>query len=183
MFPLVKKVFVTSSIRRNCDGSVSATSNPTGAASSTQWLDLVPDAEPVCGLVGAPVNVNDFSNKPAVYRASDETFSTGRRRFRFIPTPQVPHGWETGVLFEATGRTLLCSDLFHQWGHSLHSRQQNRPRAHETLAQMETGPFANYVPYTHHTGTLEGLAKLEPATLATMHGSSLTFAIRTECST
>jgi hypothetical protein len=41
------------------------------------------------------------------------------------------------------------------------------------LVQTEAGPFANYLPYTHHTGRiLEGLARLQPKTLATMHGSS-----------
>ena len=39
--------------------------------------------------------------------------------------------------------------------------------------QTEAGPFANYVPYTHHTGiVLQSLADLNPKTLATMHGSS-----------
>ena len=37
----------------------------------------------------------------------------------------------------------------------------------------EAGPFANYVPYTHHTGrVLASLAEREPRTLATMHGST-----------
>jgi flavorubredoxin len=139
-----------------------------------QWLDRAPKAEPVCGLVGALVSVNDFSNKPATYMAPRETFSTGRYRFRFIPTPHVPHGWDAGVLFEETGRTLLCSDLFHQWGdREPLTHASIIDRAHETLMQMESGPFANYVPYTHRTGQiLEGLAQLQPTTLATMHGSS-----------
>jgi hypothetical protein len=46
-------------------------------------------------------------------------------------------------------------------------------RAREALLESEAGPFANYVPYTHHTGRiLEDLANYEPRTLATMHGSS-----------
>src|SRR5678815_1450383 len=51
-----------------------------------QWLDRAPKAEPVCGLIGALLSVNDFSNKPATYMGPGETFSTGRYRFRFIPT-------------------------------------------------------------------------------------------------
>jgi hypothetical protein len=39
--------------------------------------------------------------------------------------------------------------------------------------ETQAGPFANYVPYTHHTGrVLESLAEREPKTLATMHGST-----------
>ena len=41
------------------------------------------------------------------------------------------------------------------------------------LRESEAGPFANYVPYTHHTGrVLESLAEWQPKTLAVMHGSS-----------
>ena len=81
-----------------------------------EWLQLAPSAEPVCGLVGAMVSVNDFAIRPARALTRDDVFSTGRYSFRFIPTPHVPHGWDAGVLFEESQRTLFCSDLFHQWG-------------------------------------------------------------------
>jgi len=46
-------------------------------------------------------------------------------------------------------------------------------RCKEALVQTEAGPFANYVPYTHHTGrVLETLAEYAPRTLAIMHGST-----------
>jgi flavorubredoxin len=141
-----------------------------------QWLEAAPHAEPVCGLIGALVSVNDFSNKPARTMGPGETFSTGKYRFRFIPTPHVPHGWDAGVLFEETRRTLLCSDLFHQWGdREALTTSSVIDSARQALVQSEAGPFANYVPYTHHTGRiLEDLAKLQPKTLATMHGTSYT---------
>jgi flavorubredoxin len=138
------------------------------------WLDIAPHAAPVCGLVGALVSVNDFSNRPARSLTGDDTLATGKYRFRFIPTPHVPHGWDAGVLFEETRQTLFCSDLFHQWG-------EREPlttasvidRAREALLKAEAGPFASYVPYTHNTGRiLEGLAGRKPETLAVMHGSS-----------
>lgn len=139
-----------------------------------QWLDIAPAAEPVCGLIGALVSVNDFSNRPVSAIGPEESFSTGKYRFRFIPTPHVPHGWDAGVLFEETGRTLLCSDLFHQWGQREPLTQSSIiDVAREALIQSEAGPFANYVPYTHRTGQiLEQLAQLQPRTLAVMHGSS-----------
>ena len=46
----------------------------------------------------------------------DEVIETGRHRYRFVPTPHLPHGWDAGVLFEETSGVLLCSDLFHQLG-------------------------------------------------------------------
>lgn len=138
-----------------------------------EWLQLAPAAEPVCGLVGAMVSVNDFAVRPARALTREDLFSTGRYKFRFIPTPHVPHGWDAGVLFEESERTLFCSDLFHQWG-------QQEPitdssiieRSKDALVQTQAGPFANYVPYTHRTGVvLQDLAELNPQTLATMHGS------------
>lgn len=138
-----------------------------------QWLEVAPSAEPVCGLVGALVSVNDFANRPARALTPTDTLSTGSRRFRFIPTPHVPHGWDAGVLFEETSRTLFCSDLFHQWGqHPPATHSSIIDRCRDALRQSEAGPFAGYVPYTHHTGRiLHGLADLHPQTLAVMHGS------------
>ena len=138
------------------------------------WLEVAPAAQPVCGLVGAMVSVNDFSIRPAGVLTRDDVLSTGKYRFRFIPTPHVPHGWDAGVLFEESERTLFCSDLFHQWGHREPATDASIiERCKEALEQTEAGPFANYVPYTHHTGrVLETLAELEPKTLAAMHGST-----------
>lgn len=138
-----------------------------------QWLEVAPRAAPVCGLVGAVVSVNDFANRPTQVLTHDMSLSTGKYRFRFVPTPHVPHGWDAGVLFEETQATLFCSDLFHQWGEReplTHDSILERSR--EALLQAEAGPFANYVPYTHHTGrVLRELAEHQPRTLATMHGS------------
>src|SRR6185312_9377936 len=118
-----------------------------------EWLQIASAAEPVCGLVGAMVSVNDFANRPARVLTRDDVLSTGRYRFRFIPTPHVPHGWDAGVLFEESERTLFCSDLFHQWGLNKPATTDSvMGRCQEALIQTEAGPFANYVPYTHHTG-------------------------------
>jgi flavorubredoxin len=139
-----------------------------------QWLELAPAAQPVCGLVGALVSVNDFSIRPARVLTQEDVLPIGRYRFRFIPTPHVPHGWDAGVLFEESERTLFCSDLFHQWGHREPTTESDiMERCKDALLETEAGPFANYVPYTHHTGrVLETLAEQEPKTLAIMHGST-----------
>ena len=138
------------------------------------WLEIAPRAEPVCGLVGALVSVNDFSVRPARTLTRDDSFSTGKHRFRFLPTPHVPHGWDAGVMFEETKQILFCSDLFHQWGEreSL-ATDSIIDRSRDALIEFEAGPLANYAPYTHHTGrVLEELAARQPRTLAVMHGSS-----------
>jgi flavorubredoxin len=139
-----------------------------------EWLGEAPAAQAVCGLIAAYVNVNDFANRPARVVMPEEVLETGRYRFRFLPTPHVPHGWDAGVLFEETERTLFCSDLFHQWGLQEPSTSDSIiDRCQSALEEAEAGPFANYVPYTQHTGRiLESLAQRSPKTLAAMHGSS-----------
>ncbi len=138
------------------------------------WLAIAPNAEPACNLVGAMVNVNDFAVRPARILAAGEVLTTGKHRFRYVSTPQLPHGWDAGVLFEETDGTLLCSDLFHQGGEVeplLHTSLLDRVEA--TLTAYQQGPLAGYVPYTQQTGrVLCKLAALKPRTLAVMHGSS-----------
>ncbi len=96
------------------------------------WLELAPAAQPVCGLVGAIVSVNDFSIRPARVLTREDTLSTGRYRFRFLPTPHVPHGWDAGVLFEESEKTLFCSDLFH------HGATVNRPQERTSWNGVKT---------------------------------------------
>src|ERR1700761_5147640 len=40
------------------------------------WLEVAPGAQPVCGLVGALVSVNDFSIRPARAMTRDDVLST-----------------------------------------------------------------------------------------------------------
>jgi flavorubredoxin len=142
--------------------------------SLNEWLAQAPRAEAVSGLVGTMVNLNDFAVRPPRALTGDQVLDTGRYRFRFIATPHVPHGWDAGVLFEETGRTLFCSDLFHQWGQPEPLTESSViERAREALVRIQASPLAGYVPYTHHTGRiLESLAQLNPRTLAVQHGSS-----------
>jgi hypothetical protein len=69
---------------------------------------------------------------------------------------------------------LFSSDLFHHDGDVEPLTSSSVvDRVRQTLSAYQTGPLANYVPYTHNTKLiLEGLATLKPATVATMHGSS-----------
>jgi flavorubredoxin len=139
-----------------------------------EWLGVAPHAEPVCGLVGALVSVNDFALRPARVLADDEWLPTGRRRFRYRQTPHVPHNWEAGVLYEETTGTLLCSDLFtHEGDVEGLTDSDVVDRAKRALVEGQRGPFANAYPYTPWSDSiLHGLADLRPKQLALMHGSS-----------
>jgi flavorubredoxin len=138
------------------------------------WLELAPQAQPVCTLVGKLVSGDDFALRPAHGMAEGDLLSTGQYRFRFHRTPHLPHGWDAGLLFEETRRTLFCSDLFHQFGDvaDVTSSDLIGP-ARQAMQQMQSGPLADYMPYTSQSASLlAGLAALQPQTLAVMHGSS-----------
>jgi flavorubredoxin len=142
--------------------------------SLNDWLQLAPHAQPVCTLVGKLVNVDDFSIRPARGMTPDEVLVTGKYRYRFYRSPHIPHGWDAGVLFEETRRTLFCSDLFHHFGQveAVTTNDLIDP-TRKAMLQLAQGPLAGYMPYTAQTeGVLRSLAGLEPETLAVMHGSS-----------
>jgi flavorubredoxin len=138
------------------------------------WLQIAPEATPVCTLVGKLVTVDDFSARPAKGMVRDDVLNTGKHRFRFHQSPHIPHGWDAGVLFEETNKTLFCSDLFHHFGNpeALTESDLIGP-TREAMTRLEQGPLAGYMPYTKKTeGVLRGIAALQPQTLAVMHGSS-----------
>jgi flavorubredoxin len=142
--------------------------------SLNSWLAMAPQAKPICGIIGATININDLTDHRARVLAEEDVLVTGRNRFRFLETPQVPHGWDAGLLFEETGRTLFCSDLFLQNGNVEPSTEQDvLERARQSLLGFEASPLANSTPYTARTeGILHRLADLEPQRLAAMHGST-----------
>jgi flavorubredoxin len=120
------------------------------------------------------VSVSDFIGRPARALADGESFTTGRHRFRYCQTPHLPHGWDAGVLFEETQKTLLCSDLFHQTGDVDPLTEADVVgRSHSAMKAYQAGILADYVPYTWQTAkNFEKLQALQPSTLAIMHGSS-----------
>jgi len=142
--------------------------------SLNEWLQVAPSAQAVCSVVGALVNLNDFADRCPRGMASDEVLSTGLYRFRFRATPHLPHGWDAGVLFEETNRTLLCSDLFHQNGNvEAVTESDVVGRSRTALLEYQAGPLMDYQPYTPNTERLlNELAVLKPKTLAAMHGST-----------
>jgi flavorubredoxin len=144
--------------------------------SLNNWLQVAPNAQAVSGVVGSMVNLTDFADRPPRALNTDETFTTGRFRFKYRPTPHLPHGWDAGVLFEETQRVLFCSDLFtHNGDVEPLTESDILGRARQSLVDFQQGPLMDYMPYTPNTRPLlEGLASLSPRTLATMHGSSFT---------
>lgn len=140
-----------------------------------EWLAIAPKALPVCGELGAMINIGDFSNRPPRALKADEILETGRHRYRFIPTPHLPHDWDAGMLFEENDRVLLCSDLLHQLGDTEPITTADiTGRYRHALKTYQAHPILmDYVPYNDSTKrNLDKLAALQPRTLAAMHGST-----------
>jgi len=142
--------------------------------SLNEWLTVAPRAEPVCGVIGAYVNINDFIGGRARVMEDGEILPTGQRRFRFLETPHVPHAWDAGLLLEETGGTLFCSDLFFQKGALPPVTEGDVVEpCRKSLLEYDAGPLPHAIPVTPlTTPTLQRLADQRPILLATMHGSS-----------
>ncbi len=139
-----------------------------------EWLGIAPNAQAVCSMVGAMVNLGDFAIRPPRGLEDNENLETGSHKLRFIATPHVPHGWDAGLFFDETDKTLLCSDLFFQPNDPAPLTEGDLigPVKDSIRGNLE-GPLAKDMPYTSYTNsTLRRLAALEPSTLAIMHGSS-----------
>jgi flavorubredoxin len=147
---------------------------PDECGSLNEWLTIAPRSEAVCSVVGAMVFVNDGAIRPARGLNNDETIKTGRHTFRFKATPHLPHGWDAGMLFDETTRTLLCSDLLgHAGDTSPVTESDIVGRFRDTTGAFQGGPLANYMPYTPHTeAQVRELASLKPLVCAPMHGSA-----------
>jgi hypothetical protein len=70
----------------------------------------------VASQVGAMVSVNAFADRPAQAMADGEVLRTGRRAFKWLDAPHVPHGWDNGFMMELSTRTMFSGDLFTQGG-------------------------------------------------------------------
>ena len=133
------------------------------------FLAAAPAAVPVCGKVAAMVSVDDVAARPAHALADGEVLRTGRRAFKWIDAPHVPHGWECGFMMELESRTLLCGDLFTQGGDGAVAITES-----DILGPSEAFRKAmDYYAHAPHTGAiLERIAREQPQVLACMHGSA-----------
>lgn len=137
--------------------------------SLNQWLEVAPQAVPLCGQVAAMVSVADLADRAPVGLAHQEQKSLGSRNVRWLDTPHVPHGWECGLLFDEKTSTLFCGDLFTQPGttHPALTTSDILSVSEAFRLQMDY--------YAHGPNTRDVLSSLiatKPRTLACMHGSA-----------
>jgi len=136
-----------------------------------EWLAAAPQAETVCSQTAAMVSVGDFAIRPPCGLADGEEVSLGKKRVRWLDAPHLPHNWECGYLFEATTRTLLCGDILTQPGHEGPALTES-DIVGPSIAMEKAVPSGSIAREASSRRLLEKLARTEPATLATMHGSS-----------
>jgi flavorubredoxin len=171
LFPLVSaaaaRVLPLESLRWISFGHIESDES----GSMNDWLAVAPHAEVVHGATGVMVSLNDLADRPPVQVADGETKDLGGGpSVQWINTSHVPHGWESGLIFERTSRTLLCGDLFSAIG------------AHPVTSDADiVGPASAAEDMFHGTAltpgtgpTIRGLAGLQPQTLALMHGPAYT---------
>ena len=77
-----------------------------------QFLAAAPAARSCTASWPCMVSLNDLADRPPASIADDEALDTGSHRLRFLPTPHVPHNWESGLWFDETTTTLFAGDLF-----------------------------------------------------------------------
>jgi flavorubredoxin len=140
------------------------------------FLGAAPEAVPVASRVAVLTSLADFAERPPRALADGEHLNLGRRTVQWLDTPNLPHGWETGYLFESSTRTLFCGDLF------THGGAHAKPLIDSDLLipaeEFRVGfAQATGLPDAYAFGRdarlhLQKLAATNPRTLAVMHGSS-----------
>jgi flavorubredoxin len=133
-----------------------------------QFLAAAPAAEAVHSELACLVSVNDLADRAPRPVVDGEVLDLGGKRLRFVPTPHVPHNWESGLWFEETTSTLLAGDVMTSLGNGAAVTEDDlvgaAAAAEDIFHPTSLGPFVG--------STIRRLAELSPSTLAIMHGSS-----------
>ncbi len=133
-----------------------------------QFLAAAPQSQVVHGGLAVSLSLNDLADRPPRPMGDEEVLDIGGHRLRFVPTPHVPHNWESGLWFDETTRTLLTGDLFTQVGSGVALTNDDMTEA--SLTAEEIFHFTSLGPNVGPT--VLRLAAMQPTTLATMHGPS-----------
>jgi flavorubredoxin len=170
LFPLVRdavaKLMPPESLRWISFGHYEADE----CGSMNDWLATAPNAQIAHGMTGVMVSLNDMADRAPRVLAHGETIDLGGKRARYLDTPHVPHGWEAGLIYEEITGTLLCGDLFTQYGECPATTESDI-----VGAAIAGEDIAGYSALNPGMGaTLRKLAELKPRTIALMHGPAFT---------
>ncbi|MCU1344200.1 MAG: fold metallo-hydrolase [Acidimicrobiia bacterium] len=140
--------------------------------SMNDFLAAAPGATVAQGFVGCMVSINDLADRPPRPLDDGEVLDIGGHRLRWINTPHIPHGWEAGVMYDETSKTLFCGDLFTQWGH--YEPTNGADILGPALAADQRDDYGSWSLRPGTGDTLRRLAELDVTTLALMHGPAFT---------
>lgn len=171
MFPLVSagvsKVLLPETVRWVGFGHVEADE----CGSMNEWLAAAPQATVVQGEIGCMVSIGDLADRPPRPLTHGETLDIGGHVVQWFDTPHVPHGWEAGVLYDATTRTLFCGDLFARYGEYEATTTEDIVGP---AVQAEDDAPGSLSLHPSSAAVIRTLAELPVDTLALMHGPTFT---------
>lgn len=166
LFPLVKdamaKVLDPSTLRYISFGHVESDES----GSMNLWLETAPNATIAVGTTACMVSVNDLAIRPPQVVGNGESFKAGTHSLRWIDTPHTPHGWEAGVLYDESTKTLFCGDLLTRTG-SYSPTSSDDPIGPAAAAE---DMFHSLSLHPTAPSQIRGLAELDIDRLALMHG-------------
>lgn len=131
-----------------------------------QFLAAAPHAQVVHTPLACAVSLNDLADRPPL--AHKGVLDIGGHRLQLLPTPHVPHNWETALWFDETTFTLLGGDLFTTLGDGPAVTGDDLVEA--SMIAEEAFRYSSLTPVVGPT--LRQLADLEPTVIACMHGPS-----------
>jgi flavorubredoxin len=136
--------------------------------SMNDWLASAPNAQVAHSQTGCMVSLNDLAARPPRALNDGEVLDLGGKRVRWIDTPHVPHGWESGLIYEEITGTLFTGDLFTHTGKgepAIGPASIVQPSV-DAEEMFHASALAPSMP-----ATIRRLAMLKPRRLAVMHGS------------
>jgi flavorubredoxin len=130
-----------------------------------EWLTVAPNATIAHGTIGVRTSIADQADREPRSLTDGDILDLGSKRVRYIYTPHVPHGWDAGLIYEETTKTLFTSDLFTRRGDDGPETESDviapalasEDHSHATAITPATAP------------TLRRLAELPIDALALMH--------------
>jgi flavorubredoxin len=170
LFPLVRdavqRVIPVDSLRWVSFGHVESDE----CGSMNQWLAAAPAAAVTHGALACMVSLNDLCDRPPVVFANGDHRDIGGHVMQWHDTPHVPHGWEAGVIYDGTTKTLFCGDLFTRIGNF--APISDADLIGPAVAAEDVFHASSLNP--NSAAIVRGLADLDVNTLALMHGPAFT---------
>jgi flavorubredoxin len=129
------------------------------------WLRVAPEATIAHGTIGVRTSIADQADRAPRSLADGDLLDLGSKRVRYIYTPHVPHGWDAGLMYEETTKTLFTSDLFTRRGDD--GPETDVDIVGPALVMEDHGHATALTPAT--APTIRRLAEMPIEALALMH--------------